>query len=101
LPHRRPEQHRCRRAVAFVVAGERSTERGIHAEQVEEVRRYQADAQLLGIAVAGESGGIRPDGPEVLETSGTIAQIDQLRRRERRARVAGPGHVGPDEHQAR
>src|SRR5262249_61027006 len=68
-------------------------------EQREEVRGHEADAQLLGLAVARE---LRPRGPdrrEALEGPCPLAQVDELRAGERSAAIARLVEGPPDPHQ--
>ena len=57
------------------------------------------DAELFRLGLTRERGGRRPDRAEVGEKRRPVAEILQLRPRERRPRVARRRQVAPDEHQ--
>ena len=95
------EEDRRGRFLHRVFGREDPAERGVGAEHGKEIRRDQPDAQLFRFRVAVERRGVRPDRAEAGEQRPALAQIVQLRARERRARVAGVGQVAPDEDQPR
>ena len=99
LPHRVAQQDRGRGGDGVVIGLERAAERGLGAEQREVVGGDEADAQLLGIVLAGQRRGGRPDGAEAVEPRGAVVEVLQLGTRERRPRIALGGLIGPHEHQ--
>src|SRR6185436_4897090 len=80
LKGRPAEENRGRRRLRLllVVGDEGPAERGVGAEDVEEIRRHERQAQLLRIAVAGERGRRRPDGAEAGEERAAVAQVLEL-----------------------
>jgi hypothetical protein len=100
LPEAVAEQNRPGRPLDVVLGLEDAARQRLDAESGEEVGRHEPDPHELRLAIVGDRDAVGPDRAEALEVRRARAQVPELRPGQRRARIAGGRHVGPDQQQA-